>query len=194
MLSVIIPTLESERALATTLAALVTGAVDGLIREVIVVDGGSRDATAQVAEIAGCRIMASTASLGLRLHAAATGARGPWLLFLRPGITFEDNWTVDVRRFIETTEQSGRAGAAAGVFRRSRAASAPRPVLRTAAALLRTVLGRRTPEQGLLIATSFYASLGGHRADASDPETDLLRRLGRTRTTTLRSAAVIVEG
>ena len=57
MLSAIIATHESERALVPTLAALVPGAMAGLVREVIVADGGSRDATAEVADVAGCRFM-----------------------------------------------------------------------------------------------------------------------------------------
>ena len=48
MISVVIPTHESERALAHTLAALVPGALDGVLREVIVADGGSKDGTAKV--------------------------------------------------------------------------------------------------------------------------------------------------
>ena len=43
MISVIIPTLNSEIVLAHTLAALVPAAAEGVVREVIVVDGGSSD-------------------------------------------------------------------------------------------------------------------------------------------------------
>ena len=46
MLSAIISTHESERALVPTLAALVPGATAGLLGEVIVADAGSYDATA----------------------------------------------------------------------------------------------------------------------------------------------------
>jgi hypothetical protein len=139
-------------------------------------------------------MMASTAPLGARLHEAATSARGPWLLFLRPGTTFEGSWIVEVRRFIAAAERSGRAEPSAGVFRRSADSNAPRPILQAAAGLVRAALGRREPRQGLLIAKRFYATLGGHRADVSDPETDLLRHLGRKRTIILRSAAIMVEG
>src|SRR5271165_1884646 len=118
MLSVIIPTLESERPLVATLAVLVTGAVAGIVREVIIADGGSRDATAEIADFAGCRMVASTAPLGARLQEAATSARGPWLLFLRPGTTFEGSWIAEVGRFIETAERSGQAEPSAAIFRR----------------------------------------------------------------------------
>ena len=57
MLSVIIATLDSERALVPTLAALVPGATAGLISEVLLADGGSADDTATVADVAGCNFM-----------------------------------------------------------------------------------------------------------------------------------------
>ena len=55
MISVIIATNESEQLLVPTLAALVPGAMAGIVREVIVADAGSRDGTAAVADVAGCR-------------------------------------------------------------------------------------------------------------------------------------------
>lgn len=193
MLSIIIPTFESERALVPTLAVLVSGAVAGIVREVIIADGGSGDATAEIAEIAGCRMMASTAPLGARLHEAATSARGPWLLFLRPGTTFEGSWTVDVGRFIEAAERSDQTDPSAAIFRHAADSGMPRTFSTEAVGLIRAALGRREPRQGLLIAKRSYAALGGHRADAGDPEADLLRRLGRKRTTVLRCAAITVE-
>ncbi|HET6928016.1 MAG TPA: glycosyltransferase, partial [Hyphomicrobiaceae bacterium] len=53
MISVIIPTLNAEATLAETLSALVPAAVAGLVREVLVVDGGSSDRTAEIVERAG---------------------------------------------------------------------------------------------------------------------------------------------
>ena len=70
MLTAIIATRESERILVPTLAALVPGAMAGLLTEVIVADAGSRDATAEVTDIAGCRFMSDTAPVGARLKAA----------------------------------------------------------------------------------------------------------------------------
>ncbi|MGB7042665.1 MAG: glycosyltransferase, partial [Xanthobacteraceae bacterium] len=85
MLSVIISTHDSEQALVPTLAALVSGATAGLITEVLVADGGSKDDTAVVADVAGCEFLALGEPLGARLKAAAAKARAPWLMFIQPG-------------------------------------------------------------------------------------------------------------
>src|SRR5712692_6243911 len=109
MLSVVIATHDSERALLPTLAALVAGAVEGVVHEVIVADAGSRDATAAIADGAGCRVLASSATRGARLKAAAGAARAPWLLFLKPGIVLDAIWIDETRRFIEEAELRNRA-------------------------------------------------------------------------------------
>ena len=57
MISVVIPTLNAEAGLAAALTALVPAVVDGLVRDVVVVDGGSRDRTLAIAEKAGCDIV-----------------------------------------------------------------------------------------------------------------------------------------
>ena len=75
MLTAVIHTHESERTLVPTLAQLVAGAADGMLREVIIADAGSKDATADVADVAGCRLMTLPGPLGPRLKTAATTAR-----------------------------------------------------------------------------------------------------------------------
>src|SRR2546425_230718 len=77
MLSVVIATHDSERALLPTLAALVAGAAAGIVREVIVADAGSHDATTAIADGAGCRVLVSAQRRGARLKAAAEAARAP---------------------------------------------------------------------------------------------------------------------
>src|ERR1044072_9922236 len=85
MLSVITPPHDSERTLVPPLAALVPGATAGIVREVIVADGGSQDKTEEVADIAGCRFLASSLTVGARLKTAAGQARGDWLMVLIAG-------------------------------------------------------------------------------------------------------------
>lgn len=175
MLSVIIPTLDSERALVPTLAALVPGATDGLVSEVLVVDGGSRDETAAVADVAGCNVLTLRAQLAKRLKAGAASARAPWLMFLRPGSILDAPWTGEARRFVEHGSPQGRAA----VFRRGLPGQSG---LREALSFLAaTLCAPPRAEQGLLIPKRFYEEIGAHSEQASDPEADLLRRLGRRR-------------
>jgi glycosyltransferase involved in cell wall biosynthesis len=185
MLSVVIATQDSERALLPTLAALVAGAVAGLVREVIIADASSRDATVTIADEAGCRVLDSTLPRGTRLKTAADTARASWLLFLQPGAVLDANWVEETRRFIEEVELR-KDCLNAGVFRPGPFGSAAREIL----ALLRAALGAwPDPSQGLVIAKSLYDALGGHR-DVPAPERDLFRRVGRKRLVWLRTGAI----
>jgi hypothetical protein len=187
MLSAIISTNESERALVPTLAALVPGATAGLLGTVIVADAGSRDATAEVADVAGCRFMASSEPLGARLKAAAASTRTPWLMFLRAGCVPEPDWVEAATRFIEATDRLDNGRAA--VFRPPGVADLLRPSLAELIALLRVTLGGGArPEQGLLIARRHYDRIGGHPGGA-DAEAAILRRIGRRRLTMLATEA-----
>jgi glycosyltransferase involved in cell wall biosynthesis len=188
MLTVIIPTHESARPLLPTLAALVPGATAGLVREVVLADAGSRDATLEVADVAGCRVIVSTEALGSRLTAAAASARAEWLLFLRPGTVLESDWIADVSRFLELAELAEAEHPQAAVFRRAPVSIRTRPPLTEAIGLIFAALRAPQAQQGLLIGKRLYQEMGGHRAAAADPENDLLRRLGR-RLAILRSGA-----
>ena len=189
MLSVIIPTLDCERSLVSTLATLVPGAAVGTVRDVIVADGGSRDATLEVADIAGCEIMTSHAPLAVRLREATAKARASWVMFLKPGVVLDATWIDEVDRFVQQAEAHGVIDAPAAAFRAVAAQGFARPLLAEAWSSLRLALGGRiAPEQGLIIPKVLYERLGRHR-NVQDPEADLLARLGRRRIVLLRSRA-----
>jgi glycosyltransferase involved in cell wall biosynthesis len=183
MLSIIIPTLDSEWPLVRSLGALVSGATTGLVSEVLVADGGSRDETAKVADIAGCNFIAVEGPLGRRLKTAAGAARGSWLLFLRPGTVLDTPWAAEAGRFVEQPAADGGVA----VFRR---AAPVQSAMRELLWLVTAAFGRGPrPEQGLLIAKQFYNAIGGHSERTGDPETDLIRRIGRHRIVTLSTGA-----
>ena len=188
MLSAIIDTHESERALVRTLAALVPGATAGLLAEVIVADAGSADDTEEIADIAGCRYLRSSAPQGARLKAAAETTRTPWLIFLRAGCVPEPGWIPATERFMQTNDL-GESASRAAMFRPAGVADLLRPGLAELIHVLRVAFGGRPgPEQGLLIAKRSTGALGGH-PDGAEADAALLRKLGRRRIAMLAAVA-----
>jgi rSAM/selenodomain-associated transferase 2 len=79
MISIIIPTLNEERSLSSLLDAI---GQQGADHEVIVVDGGSRDRTLDIARDHGVRTLFSRPGRGAAICAGATEAQGEVLFFL----------------------------------------------------------------------------------------------------------------
>jgi hypothetical protein len=190
MLSVIIPTEGVEQTTVATLAALVPGAAAGLIKEVLLVDGTRNGVIERVADVAGCRFIGfeGPSSQGAALAAGALQARAPWLMFLHAGAVLETGWIEETTQFIQTVAASGRERAA--VFRYARSPyddTSLRDILRSIA---RKIIGP-SGHQGLLIARAHYDRLGGYPPHARRSEARLLRQLGRSSRTLLRSRIVM---
>jgi hypothetical protein len=192
MFSVVIPTRNCERGLVATLASLVPGLMASAVREVIVADGGSTDGTRQVVDVAGCTLLSSDLPLGSRLAAAAAGARGEWLMFLRPGAVLEQGWAQEVLEFGEAARREDVAGQAA-VFRNAVQSLRPRPMLLELAALLRSALEAPHADRGLVISQALYRRLGGHR-DEREAENAFIRRIGHRRIARLRTVIRVDTG
>lgn len=191
MISVLIPTKNAERQLIPTLSALVAGSAAGIVREVLLVDGGSTDGTEKIADAAGCAFVKGDTREGARLKAASAKARGTWLLFLDPGVVLDEGWQREVMTFMDTAERTGEASSRAAVFRLAVDGFGFGARAReTLASLNQTLLGTPRPEQGLLIAKQLYNQIGGHE-DVNDTRGRFLWRLGRRRTFTLRTRAVV---
>lgn len=77
--SVIVPALDEERELPATLRSV---AAQGVPAEVIVVDGGSADATRDVARALGAKLVAAPRGRASQMNAGALASAGEWLLFL----------------------------------------------------------------------------------------------------------------
>jgi rSAM/selenodomain-associated transferase 2 len=187
MLSVVIPTLNAQSTLPFCLSPLVAGAMAGLVREVIVSDGGSTDATLAIAEEAGCRLVGGPKGRGLQLRAGADAARGDWLLFLHADSVLDAGWIPETQAFI--ARQPDHSAAAAFTF----AFDEDVPAARRAAfwvgvrcALFRLPYG----DQGLLISRRHYDGLGGYRPIALMEDVDIVRRIGRARLALLRTRLV----
>ena len=199
MLSVIIPTLNDAAGLSRTLAAVFPGMADGLVRQVIVVDGGSTDGTRVCAEAAGVEWLQTQPGRGRQMQAGAEAARHPWVLFLHPGIDLDEGWQREAAHFIATVEAPVEATLdaradqpAVASFRFAIEAAGIGPRLTEATiSTWRKAFRRPFGEQGLLIQRTLYDRTGGHQNLPGREDLALLRRLRRSQRVILRSRAVI---
>ena len=175
-LSVIIPTLNSASSLPGSVAPLVPAVQDGLLRELIVVDGGSNDGISRIADEIGASFIAGEPGRGTQMHAGALAAQGDWFLFLHADTCLGRRWAETVRRHIDTSGD-------AGYFRLGFSA----PGL--AAAWVSGWANRRSNwfglpygDQGLLISRQLYSSAGGYPEIPIMEDIAMARRLkGRLR-------------
>ena len=171
-LSVVIPTINEEERLALCLEALAPAAIDGFIKEVIIVDGGSSDETLKIADAFGARIFETKPGRGGQLKIGADNARGEWLLFLHGDTLLKDDWINEARDFVE----SSSAGAAVFSLRFDKQGFFPKLV--AAGAMLRTKLASSPyGDQGLLISKSTYEKIGGFNDIPLFEDVDFVRRL-----------------
>lgn len=187
MISVIIPSFDAAAYLPRALAPLVAGAACGLVKQVIVADGGSGDATLAIADAAGCDILASGKGRARQLIAGAGAARAPWLLFLHADTALAPGWLEEAAAFMAQTGASERAGAFRFAFDDSTpAARGVQFWARLRGAWLKLPYG----DQGLLISRALYDRLGGYRDLALMEDVDLVRRIGARRLVLLSAEAV----
>jgi hypothetical protein len=190
MLSVIIPTEGIEQPTVATLAALVPGAAAGVIREVLLVDRADNGVIERVADVAGCRFLRFEGTRAAALAAGAKQARSPWLMFLHPGAVLDTGWIEETTQFIQGIALSGRPRA--GIFRYARSPYADTGLRDRFRSLARKITGPLA-DQGLLIARDHYERIGGYAPDAPRAEARLLRQLGRSSRTMLRSRIMILQ-
>lgn len=155
-ISVIIPTLNATPQLRDTLLSLMEGLDSGLIREVILTDGGSNDGVEKMADFVGAELVVGPPGRGGQLRRGAEAAQGDWLLFLHADTHLPEGWGQAA-----LTHLGHEFGKALVFSLRFRARS---PMARFTArwANLRSKLfGLPYGDQALLISRELYESVGG---------------------------------
>ncbi|MEM8988459.1 MAG: TIGR04283 family arsenosugar biosynthesis glycosyltransferase [Pseudomonadota bacterium] len=185
-ISIVIPTLNAAGVLPACLNALVPAALEGLVKEVVVSDGGSQDDTLAAGQAAGAVIVRGARGRGRQLAAGARAARAPWLLFLHADTLLAPDWTTVARTHME------RDDARAGAFRfRLDDTRWPARVLEAGVALRCALFGLPYGDQGLLVSRALYDAVGGFSEDMPLMEdVDMVRRIGRGRLEMLSADAV----
>jgi len=172
-ISIIIPTLNAGATLPGVLETLMEGLHAGLIRELIVSDGGSTDATLDVADAAGATIVTGPASRGGQLRRACAVARGSWYLILHADTQLEHGWTIPVAEHL-------KRGDGVGYFRLSYRARGVMPTIVAGWANLRAALFRLPyGDQGVLISHRDYHRSGGFADQPLMEDVALMRALRR---------------
>jgi len=179
LISAVIPVLDEADRIAASLAEL---SEQNGAWETIVVDGGSDDATFELAEGTGAdRVLRAPRGRGPQMNAGARAARGELLLFLHADVSLP----ADAHRIIRDTLAPGRDGAEpiAGCFRTRTVAERPWPAPARALLRLADLRSRSTAlpygDQALFLRSRTFRSAGGFADLPLMEDLELARRLSR---------------
>ena len=176
-LSIIIPAYNAEAALPLCLSALMPGLEAGLIREVILVDGGSADQTRRVAEGTGATVLiAPEKGRAAQLRYGADKARGDWMLFLHADTALSRDWAERAKTHI--AERKDKAAAFTLAYRSDHPMA--KIVARRANWRART-FGLPYGDQGLLISCKLYDEVGGYPNTPFMEDVQIVRAIGKAR-------------
>lgn len=171
-ISIVIPTLNAAQVLPGTLQALMEGLHAGLIRELIVTDGGSGDATLEIADEAGAQIVIGPPSRGGQLRRGCAAAKGDWLFILHADTELQAGWAAEVAAHLPSDRP-------AALRLRFRAKGLGPSWVAGWANLRSRLFGLPYGDQGLLVRREAYQSVGGYPDQPLMEDVALIRALPR---------------
>ena len=140
--------------------------------EIIVVDGGSRDDSVEVARRAGVRVLERRRGRGLQLHEGARAASRPWLWFLH----------ADSGVSAQVLDEMDRLSKRAPCWGRFDVRLANTPLLKLIAAAMNwrsALTGICTGDQGIFVHRNLLEAAGGIPRQPLMEDVELSRRLRR---------------
>jgi len=168
LISVIIPTLNEAKTIEPTISKLKKSRQT----EIIVVDGGSQDETAEIAENLGAKVLRTSPSKAAQMNAGAAKATGKVLLFLHADTRLPENFEECV---LAAATQDGFC---AGAF--SLGIESPKKGLR----LIEQVANWRSRffqmpygDQALFVSRNLFQEVGGYPEYQIMEDFELIRRL-----------------
>ncbi|MCA0045129.1 TIGR04283 family arsenosugar biosynthesis glycosyltransferase [Celeribacter sp. ASW11-22] len=172
-ISVIIPTLNATPKLRATMLSLMEGLDAGLVRELILSDGGSTDGIEKMADFVGAELITGPAGRGGQLKRGVEASEGDWVLCLHADTWMPEGWAE------ETVRHLAKAHDAALVYSLSfRDAEGMGPKLVAKWANLRTKLFNLPyGDQALLISRELYDEIGGYADIPLMEDVELAKRL-----------------
>jgi rSAM/selenodomain-associated transferase 2 len=168
LVTIVIPALDEERAIGATLDAVarVRGAV-----ETIVVDGGSRDRTVEIARSRGARVLTSARGRGAQMRAGAAEARGKAVWFVHADTRPPEDGAERLLDALETAVGGNFEIVFDGPTREARGLTRLYPWLR--------LLGLCYGDSAIFARRDVYERIGGMRPYPIFEDIDLVRRLKR---------------
>jgi rSAM/selenodomain-associated transferase 2 len=184
-ISVIIPTLNEVKTLPLTLKRIQTA----INVEVIVVDGGSLDATVQLAKSLGAKVVSSIAGRSCQMNLGADVANGDILLFLHA----DTNLPIEFDRLIRQTLQ--HPGVIAGAFELKIDGTNPglrivEWVVKWRSHLFQMPYG----DQAIFLKSSIFYKMGGFPDLPIMEDFEFIRKLKQQGQIAIAPAAVVTSG
>jgi len=155
-LSIIIPVRNEENVISDTLALLQRLRASG--HEVIVVDGGSIDATATLAAAFADRVLQASPGRASQMNAGARVASGDLLLFVHADCALPENATAEIETAFRDGHRWGRFDVT--IVGRPR-------VLKLVAFMMNLrsrLTGIATGDQGIFVERTLFVRIGGYAA------------------------------
>ena len=183
-LSVIVPTLNEAAVIRRTLEQL--RRASGV--EIVVADGGSRDATRDIAAATGADVLVVAGGRAAQLNAGAAASRGSILLFLHADTIVPDDYAALIRRALEDP------AVAAGAFSfRTDGSGAALRLVAWGANLRSSLFRWPYGDQGLFMERRVFDELGGFAPLPIMEDFELVSRLRRRGTVVTLDAAAVTS-
>ncbi|MBE9537245.1 MAG: TIGR04283 family arsenosugar biosynthesis glycosyltransferase [Proteobacteria bacterium] len=183
MISVIIPTLNEEKTLQATIDSARAEAV-----EIIVSDGGSEDATLEIAEKQADMVISAASGRGEQMNVGAAAARGEALLFLHADTLLPEGWVEEVVEILK----DGRVSC--GAFRFALPEKSAALGFISAMVNLRSKwLNMPYGDQAIFMRRKDFEALGGFKAFPIMEDVELVRRLRKKGRLKITNRAVVTS-